>query len=163
MARKKVERVIAFSDGEERRFEIQAFKVRDGHAVLERLVTIAGPVLGALADGLGASPDQAVAGDLSAQGLSDAFDALAQNVTKNEGVYDWTSEKVRKVTKIETDVEGQFVSMTGDIYEETFCAEYGAEIELMTEAFKLNFGSLFSKAGGLGVAARRFVTPKRSS
>jgi len=162
MARKKVEKTIAFADGEERRFELTQFKVKDGHAVLERLLRVAAPILGKLAEGLGAEGEEAAVGDLSKEGVSGAFDAFAENLVRNEGVLDWLTEKVRKTAKIETEVEGQYVTLTTELYEDCFAGEYGAELDLVVEALRLNYATFFARAGGLGAAARQFVTPTRS-
>lgn len=162
MARKKVERTIEFSDGESRRFELTMFKVKDGHAVLERLLRVSAPVLAQLAEGLGAEEGEAVVGDLSREGVAGAFGSLAENLIRNEGILDWLTEKVRKNAKVETEEEDVFVTVTADLYEDLFAGEYGAEMELVVEALKLNYATFFAKAGGLGAVARRFVTPTRS-
>lgn len=162
MARKKVEKTIVFSEGDERRFEIQQFKVKDGHAVLERLLRVSAPILGVLAENLGAEGEDALVGDLSKEGVSQGFEKFAEHLVRNEGILDWLTEKVRKNVRFETEEEGQFVTLTSEIYEDLFAGEYGAEVELVLEALKLNYATFFGKAGGLGAVARRFVTPKRS-
>lgn len=164
MARKQTTAVVEFGDGESRRFQITQMKVRDGHAVLERLLRVGAPVLGALADGLGeADAEKAVAGDLSREGLSGAFDALAANLAKNEGVLDWLTEKLRKGVAVETEEAETFVPLTGEIYEDLFAGEYGAELALVAAGLKANFSTFFKGAGGLSGAVRRFVTPTRSA
>ncbi len=163
MARKKTTKVVTFSDGEERRFRLRQMKVRDGHAVLERLMRVAAPILGALAENLGEDdPEKAIAGDLSVEGLTAAVDKLAANLLANEGIVDWLTEKLRKYTEIETESEDVFVSLTSELYDDTFAGEYGAEAVLIAAHLKANYGSLFKGAGGLAGAARRFVTPRQS-
>ncbi len=163
MARKTTTKVVRFSDDEERRFELRQMKVKDGHAVLEKLLRVGAPILGALAENLGEEDQaKAIAGDLSAEGLSAAVDKLAANLLANEGIVDWLTEKLRKYTKIETDEEDLFVSLTGELYDGTFAGEYGAEAVLVAAHLKMNYESFFKGAGGLAGAARQFVTPRRS-
>ena len=163
MARKTTTKAIAFEDGESRRFRITQMKVRDGHEVLERLVRVASPVLGALADNLGASPEEAVVGDLSKAGISAAFESLAKNLIANEGVIDWLTEKLRKTTEIETESEDVFVPLTTNLYDETFAGEYAAEARLVAACLEANYASFFKGAGGLAATVRRFVTPTASA
>lgn len=164
MARKTVVETITFSDEEERRFQIHQMKPKDGHIVLERILRIAAPIIGALTQNLGGEEDgeDTVSGDLKKEGIGDAFDAFAENLIRNEGVLDWLVEKLKKGWKIETEEEGQFVSMPIVMYDDVFGGEYGAELDLVVAALKVNFSSFFGKAGGLKKLARRFVTPTRS-
>lgn len=162
MARKTEIVTIEFYDGDPRRFELQQFKPKDGHAVIERLLRVGAPVLGSLAENLGASEENAVAGDLSREGVSAAFDAFAENIARNEGVLEWLVQKVKKESRAETETEDQFISMTSDQWDETFAGEYGAELELIIACLKLNYAGLAKKGGGLGKLAQRFVTPTRS-
>jgi hypothetical protein len=162
MARKTEIVEVEFYDGETRRFELVQFKPRDGHAVLERLLRVAAPVLGPLAENLGAPEAEAAVGDLSVDGISAAFEAFADNIAKNEGVLEWLVQKVKKATKLETEEEGQFVSISQEQWDDVFAGEYGAELDLVVQTLKLNYRSLAKKGGGLGKLARRFVTPTRS-
>jgi hypothetical protein len=163
MARKTALIAVQFSDDEHRRFRVRQFKVKTGHAVLERLLRLAAPILGSLVEGLGNKPKDAVVGDLSLDSVSSAFDKFADNIAAQPGLLDWLTEKVRNCTELETDVEGQFVPLKPNHYEDLFAGEYGAELELLIAALKLNFAPLFSKAGGLASVARRFVTPRKST
>lgn len=162
MARRTETVTIDFFDGETRRFQLRQFKPADGHAVIERLMRVAAPVLGPLIENLDAKSEDAVAGDLGRAGVTAAAEAFAANLAKNEGLLEWTVEKVKKSAKVETDEEGQFVSITTDQWDAVFAGEYGAELELIVATLKLNFAGLAHKGGGLGKIARRFVTPARS-
>lgn len=173
MAR-KTEIVSVEFDGETRRFELTQFKPKDGHAVIERLLRIGAPILGPVATGRAGDAEEGVvlmggSGEeedevvrLSPEAISGAFDAFAENITKNEGVLDWLVQKVRKNAKLEFDAEDVFVTPTTDQWDDLFAGEYGAEFDLIIAALKLNFARLASKGGGLGKIARRFVTPARS-
>lgn len=161
MARKITDKSIEFDDGESRVFRIQQMRVRDGHAVIERIAMVAGPVLGALAGGLGQDADRAVVGDLSEAGVREAFEALSSNLMANEGTVDWLVGKLRGSIKYQSD-GGIFVTLTEDLYDDLFAGDYLAEGKLVAAALSHNFASFFKGAGGLAAAARKFVTPTQS-
>ncbi len=162
MARKTEIVSVEFYDGETRRFELTQFKPKDGHAVIERLLRVGAPVLGPLVEGLGASAEDAAVGDLSVDGISQAFEAFATNIARNEGVLDWIVSKVKKSSRLETETEDVFISPSTDQWDDLFAGEYGAELDLIVACLKLNYQGLAKKGGGLGKIARRFVTPARS-
>lgn len=160
MARKTEIVSIAFSDESERRFRITQIRVKDAHAVMERLAKILAPIAGNAAAHMGASELEAVMGDLSGKGLADAAEAFARSI--NAGDIDWFSEKLRTGIAVETETEDVFVPLKGDLLDDIFAGEYAAEFQLLWAAMRINFGS-FSKAGGdMRGLVRRFVTPSRS-
>lgn len=161
MARKKVDVELRLTDGP-RRFRVQQLRVRDGHAVLERLIRVLGPAVGQVVDHLGETdPSKAVAGDLSRDGVAAAFDTLAAALRAEEGLIDWLVERLRPHIELETEESDVFVPMTLDIWDDVFAGEYLAESKLIAKALEVNYASFFGE-GGLGAFAHKLVTPTRS-
>lgn len=161
MARRTEVVSITFSDETTRRFKITQIKVKDAHAVMERLARIITPTLGNAASGLGATGLEAAIGDLSGKGIADASTAFASSL--RDGDLDWFSEKLRAGIEIETETEELYVGLKGQAFEDAFVGEYAAELMLYWEALRVNFGSFSKAVGGLAGLARRFVTPSASS
>ncbi len=165
MARKTEIVTLDFYEGDPRRFELIQFKPKDGHAVLERLLRVAAPVISPVADNLAPDAAESDGEDLDLSGLGSALEALGENLAKNEGLLEWLVQKVKKTTKMETDEEDVFVTPTQENWDDIFAGEYGAELSLVIACLKLNYRGLASKGGGLGKIVRRFATrkPSRSS
>lgn len=162
MARKYTEPEITISAEEEGGdarlvvFRLRQAKVRDGHAILERLSRVIAPVLGELAPAIPDTADDAV----SAAAIAKALDAFPRHLS--EGDLDWLVTKVRKCAEVASE-EGAWVPVTENHWEELFAGEYSAEAELVGAFLKHNFGSFFSGRGGAGVGLLARLMTRASS
>lgn len=161
MSRKTATRQIG-----EHRFRVKQMKVRKAHRVMTRIIKVIGPSLGTLGDELDAKPGggngSGGLGALFAGGISDAISKLTENLGEDD--INWLVDELQAGVEREAEMEGSFVPMTADLWDDTFAGALLDEFKLIAFVLEHNYSSFFSELGGLaGVAARLGTrTPSRS-
>lgn len=146
MARKTATRQIG-----DHRYRVTQMKVRKAHRVMTRIVKVIGPSLGALGDELDSKPGGG--GSLFGGGLTEAIGKLTEHLGDDD--INWLVDELRPGVELETDVEGSYVPMTPELWDDTFAGDLLDEFKLLAFVLEHNYASFFSGLGGLdGIRAR---------
>lgn len=158
MARKIATREIG-----EYRFRVKQMKVRKAHRVMTRIAKVIGPSLGAVGDDLDARPaGENGSGSLFGGAISGAVSKFAENLGEED--INWLVDELRPDIERETDVEGSFVPMTADLWDDTFAGALLDEFKLIAFVLEHNYAQFFTELGGIaGVRVRLGIrTPSAS-